>query len=142
MLISPLGGARSIAMSMSVCLSVHSYNSEDYTVDLHQIFMPWLGPPLTAWRYLSTSGFVDDITVFISWGLWAVSSTTLYFNEARQVDVRQLQTLSECGTGGEVCYLRFCLVCLFVRSHNSKTTRPFFANFFVHVTCGDGSVLV
>jgi len=33
-------------------------------------------------------------------------------------------------------------VCLSVHSHTSKTTRPNFTNFSVHVTCGHGSVLL
>jgi len=36
-----------------------------------------------------------------------------------------------------------CLcVCLSVRDHISGTTRPIFVRFFVHVTCGRGSVLL
>ena len=33
-------------------------------------------------------------------------------------------------------------VCLSVHLHNSKTTRPYFTSFFVHVACGCGSVLL
>jgi len=41
-----------------------------------------------------------------------------------------------------VC-LSVCLcVCLSVRDHIFGTTRPIFTNFFVHVTCGRGSVLL
>ena len=32
-------------------------------------------------------------------------------------------------------------VCLSVRDHIFRTTRPIFTSFFVHVTCGRGSVL-
>jgi len=33
-------------------------------------------------------------------------------------------------------------VCLSVCSHNSKTTRPNFAKYFVHAACGPGWVLL
>jgi len=33
-------------------------------------------------------------------------------------------------------------VCLSVHSHNSKTAQPKFGNFFVHVVCGHGSLLL
>jgi len=46
------------------------------------------------------------------------------------------------GRGATYCNQRVCVtVCLSVSSHISKTTRPNFTKFSVHVTCGCGSVL-
>jgi len=45
--------------------------------------------------------------------------------------------------GAEYCDERVCLSeCLSVRDHIFGTTRPIFTNFFTHVTCGRGSVLL
>jgi len=59
----------SIAMSVSVCLSVCPLAYlKNHTCKLHEIFCtrymwPWLGPSLTILQYtLYTSGFVDDVT--------------------------------------------------------------------------------
>jgi len=61
------GSCKDIAMSVSVCLSLHYFRNHMFK--LLQIFgtcylWQWLGPPLFAlpcWDVLSTSGFVDDV---------------------------------------------------------------------------------
>ena len=55
---SSLGGVRSIAVRVSVCLSVSSYISK-ITVKTKQNFMYML--PLVLTMMLCTSGFVDNV---------------------------------------------------------------------------------
>jgi len=60
------GGVRSIVISMSVCLSVLSHNS-NHADELQQVFVhvacgrAHLGPPLRALRYVMYFRFVNDV---------------------------------------------------------------------------------
>ena len=54
-----------------------------------------------------------------------------------------LRCFSAPDRGADYCDERVCLpVCLSVRDPVFGTTRPIFTRFFVHVTCGRGSVLL
>ena len=49
----------------------------------------------------------------------------------------------EAGAVAKYCDEHVCVsVCLSVREDISETTRAIFTNFFLHVTCGRGSVLL
>jgi len=123
------GGARSIVISMSVCLFVCPLAWPVYfTANLHQSLLP----VITA-RPLSTSGLrMTSWTTF--WTLylrmtsrfntmeanWPESSMTIYFDKDRQVEAAVWRpetsvcsSSSECGTagGGEVCYQRLPCLC-------------------------------
>jgi len=86
---------------------------------------------------------VDDITFSYHRASGPESSTVLYFNEARYVasPVRRRTTvwssLSECGTGGELCYLRLTRLNfrierpeqLYEYSLNIRPIKPVVCNF-------------
>ena len=63
-----------------VCVSVCSFAYlKNDTSKLHEIFRkcypyPWLGPPLTKYNMLCTSGFVDDVTFIhnVPHGAWLI----------------------------------------------------------------------
>jgi len=55
----------------------------------------------------------------------------------------KLFTLFPVGVQGIAMSESVCLsVCLYVRSHASKTTRPYFTKFSVHVTTDCGPILL
>jgi len=146
-LLRPQEGHEVFVMSMSdclyVCLSVPSQNS----ITTWQILATCGHGSIFFWRRcntLSTSGFVDDITFLYHGTNGPEASMTLYFDKVRQLVAEPVgrqttsvwSSLSECSTGGEVCYLWLpftecrlkCRVAWPIRTMGSRSPRKW-ANF-------------
>ena len=108
---SPPGGAQSIVMSMSVCLSAH-ITQKQHGRSLPDFVCMLLGPRLTALWYIIYFRFCGWHCVFIAWGQSAWIKHVIYCSEVCQVAApvgHQTNSVwlrsSECGAGGKVWYL-------------------------------------
>jgi len=131
----PGGGAKGcdeyVCLFVHLSVSLHNSKTDGQTINNNLLCML---PVAVAWSFSDSVAIcyvlpVLWMTVFILWGQWARIKHVVYKKFAMwryhslMSDIVWLNS-SECGTGGEVCYLRlFCYYCTSVLYFTFKTDK-------------------